>query len=246
LSKDIGYQWAALAALLAFFALAFGSQWREVPFVYTPAPAADNEQAPVKPATQALAAVLPFDDILVVAQDGSVLDKDKPTVAPQPLRREGAAPSGSGERPPSGDGASQRAGIVCELGADSTRLGRVDGKALARALTQELAGARIFDGGVRDIESARELQEQTVLIEGKVLEASLRILKNGDKEYAVGLELSAARAYGRDLPVEPPFWKVVLRRKARAGGAPAAYDINTLVRGLYAEAVKGLGDTLRR
>ena len=220
---DKAARWAWLITFLVFLLSAGG--WRAVPFLYVPTPAVPDGQASGKARPLEPAVVLPFDELLVASPNAIV--HEEPSEAPQPLRREKT------DRGPA---------LVCELGADSNHLGRVDGKALARALAAELSGSGLFRGDVSYVESLEELRERTVVIQGKVLEASLSILKNGEREYAVGVALTASRASSGYLPPSRAFWHRTLHRKARSAGAPAAYEISALVRALYADAAEKLGE----
>ncbi|MCX5795703.1 MAG: hypothetical protein NTY77_09440 [Elusimicrobia bacterium] len=203
---------ASLCALSAFMALSVISVWREVPFVYPPNPIAEGEQA----SSQSLerVAVLSFEDTRGASPYAAA------------LRREASANGG---------------GLVCELGADSNHLGRVDGAALARVLAQELARTGRY-ASVRYIGAPEEFKDETAIVYGKVLEAEMRIRKDGNREYAVGVELSAARANAEGRTVQAPFWQKTLRRKARAEGAPPAYEIRALVGALSAEAAEKLAE----
>ncbi|MCX5795087.1 MAG: hypothetical protein NTY77_06310 [Elusimicrobia bacterium] len=208
-------------AFLAFLALAVVSAWREVPFYLAPAA---SEQASSR--TVERIAVLPFDDIRVASPYAVGLDRGKATDVPAAVRREA---SDHGEE------------VVCELGAGSNHLGRADGEALAQALAQELARTGEY-ASVRYVEGPDELKDETAVIHGKVLEAQLRILKDGKREYSVGVELSAARWLCVARAELPPFWQRSLRRKARSGGAGAVYEVSALVRALCADAAEKLGD----
>jgi hypothetical protein len=117
----------------------------------------------------------------------------------------------------------------------------VDGKVLAKALAQDLIDAGVFER-VSLVDDPAGLQDQTVVIRGRVLQSELRILKDGTREYALGVMLSAFRG----PEGQPPFWLWTARRKARAEGDAAAYEIGALVRALDAEAVSGLGDVLNK
>jgi hypothetical protein len=123
--------------------------------------------------------------------------------------------------------------------AVSKPLVTMDGKAQARALAKELAGAGLMQG-VRFVESPGELKGETLIIRGKVLESKLGNPKDGKRFYSLGVEISAAR------PGRPPFWQVVLSRMARSTGRPEAVEIDDLVRGLYAQAADELGGALKR
>ncbi|MDD5630395.1 MAG: hypothetical protein PHU21_15125 [Elusimicrobia bacterium] len=218
---------AWLWVFLAFWALGVISLWRDVPFYYAPQPGADGEQAASEPAWGP-AAVLPFDDITVAAQVAAGLDGSRPKVKPEALRY---AATENGRQ------------LVCELGADSNRLGKVDGASLAKAFARELQAAGYLKG-VRYIERFDELRGESVLVNGRVLEASMRILEDGKREYQVELEISAGAAPAEGMPQTPPFWKKTLRGKARSGGAPSAYEIGALVRRLLGEAVGQLREAL--
>lgn len=217
-------RFAGLLSFLVSLALAAISIGREVPLADAP-----STEALATPMAGEIAAVLPFDDVLVTSPYAVGQDKTKPTSAPDAVHRE-----------ETGEGA----GLVCELGAASNHLGPVDGKALARALAREYSRAGLFLE-VRFVGSLGELQDETVLIQGKVLEAALRIRKDGKRDYAVGVEISAVRSWSSFRNEPMPLWEKTLRRKAHAAGVPPAYELRALVDGLCGEAVSGLREALQ-
>lgn len=214
---------AWLWAFLAFLALAVVSIRREVP-VFLPPPAAEAGAVSQTPSPES-AAVLPFSETLTASPYAVGLDIGKPTERPEALRRE---PDGS---------------LVCELGAGSNHLGGLDGRALARALGDELAAAGVFSS-VRYAEGEDELKDESVLIRGKVLDGVLRIKKDGSREYELAVELTAERSFAPQRREIEPFWRRTFRKSARGGTMGAAYEVGGLVRKLYGDVGRDLGQAL--
>jgi hypothetical protein len=217
---------AGLWTFLAFLALAVVSIWREAPLYY---PHFQLRQGETGIGVPKAAAIIPFDDILVVDPNELGANKGRPTATPVPLRRETT---------------DKGFHFVCELGAETNHLGQLDGKALAKDLAQDLVDAGLFDR-VSLLDGPAQLHDQTVLITGRVTEAQLRILQDGSREYEVAYEVYAAGT-SPEQREQKPFWMRTLLRKARSEGAPAAYEISALVRALNAEAVSALGEFLRQ
>jgi len=208
----------------AFLVLAVVSIWREVPVSLPPRPEDPGTYTPsLVPES---AAVLPFDDVLV-ASPYAISDKKTPSERPEAVRRE---PDGS---------------LACELGAATNHLGGLDGRGLARALAAELSRAKVFSK-VRYVEGLSGLEDESVLIRGKVLAAVLRVKRDKTREYELALELTAERSYAPGRSENEPFWRRSLRQEAKGKGLPTAYEAGELVGKLYGELGQELGEAVRR
>lgn len=131
------------------------------------------------------------------------------------------------------------ADLVFQLGADANHLGGVNGSTLAQALAQELSARNLFET-VRYAENEVGLGSEAYLIRGKVLEASFRMRQDGKAQYEVAVELSAGQSVPPDSAPLPPTWQGTFRRKLALGNAAAAYEVNDLLRAVFAEAADKL------
>jgi hypothetical protein len=221
---SLAWLWTLLAfTVLGLMSMGVQQSLPELP----PLPA----QAAEGPATPEPAVVLPFDDALEASPYAVGLERGQATDALPALRRVET---------------TRGTELVCELAAPSNHLGQLDGKAIARGLAAQLSASGIFDGGVKAIDNAQDVHGQTVVIWGKIKEATLRILKDGKREYDIEVDFSAARVYGAGASLPEPFWHESLRRESQAeGGAPALFEVSALLGGLYDDAAKKLGGKLK-
>ena len=115
---------------------------------------------------------------------------------------------------------------------------RVTGKALARALADELSHSGLFSS-VRAVDALSGLPEEALVIQVAIRDAALRVRGNEPGTYSLALELTA---YNRspDNIYSPgrEFWRKTLSRSAEYRGRHPAYDLNDMLRPLYAEALK--------
>ena len=176
---------------------------------------------PVAMRIASAAAVMPFADAAVTRTDAPGPARQAP---PEPVRREAA---------------EQGPCLVCQLGAKAKLFGVVDGRALARGWA-EYVGRTGLVFRASYVEAPREITDERVLFEGRVLKAEMRVAENGARDYLVEVEMSASFLDDGYPPVRPPFWRQAVRAARRGGARPAAYEINDLLNELFAEAAKGL------